>query len=67
MQYLFLKNAVLIENVVFRGEDAFPIDFGRCGYGYYADDIAGVMVGLGWQNRKIFMISDQKTRYLMPR
>ena len=44
-----------MENVVFRGEDAFPIDFGRCGYGYYANDIAGVMVGLGWQNRKIFM------------
>lgn len=42
-------------NVVFQGDEPFPIDFGRCGYGYYLYDLAGTMVGLYPFQRRILL------------
>lgn len=33
-------------NIVFEGDHPRPIDFGRCGYGYYLYDLAAVMLSL---------------------
>ncbi|MBD3919454.1 phosphotransferase [Paenibacillus sp. PR3] len=42
-------------NVVFQGDVPFPIDWGRCGYGYYLYDLAGTMVGLYPHQRRILL------------
>jgi len=44
-----------MENIIFRENAAFPIDFGRCGYGYFLYDIASAILGLSWQCRKKFI------------
>lgn len=33
-------------NIVFNDDNPYPIDFGRCGYGYFLYDMAGTLVGL---------------------
>ncbi|TVX86851.1 phosphotransferase enzyme family protein [Paenibacillus agilis] len=53
-----------MENVIFRGEEAFPIDFARCGYGYYLYDIAGTILGLGGTYRKLFLEGYESVRRL---
>ncbi|EPY05268.1 aminoglycoside phosphotransferase [Paenibacillus alvei TS-15] len=42
-------------NVVYNGEEPRPIDFGRCGYGYYLYDMAGALLGLGVKQREQFI------------
>ncbi|MCR8846420.1 phosphotransferase [Paenibacillus sp. SC116] len=52
------------ENVIFRGEEAFPIDFARSGYGYYLYDIAGTILGLGGKHRQLFLKGYESVRKL---
>ncbi|WP_312117281.1 phosphotransferase enzyme family protein [Brevibacillus reuszeri] len=42
-------------NVVFCKEQPHPIDFGRCGYGYYLYDIAGALLELSPKHRQVFI------------
>ncbi|MFD3258108.1 phosphotransferase enzyme family protein [Paenibacillus lentus] len=42
-------------NVIFHEETLYPIDFGRCGYGYYLYDMAGALLELSPVQRKIFI------------
>ena len=44
-----------MENIIFREDAAFPIDFGRCGYGYFLDDVASAALGLNWERRQKFV------------
>lgn len=44
--YGFIHADLHIGNVVFQGDEPYPIDFGRCGFGYYHYDLACMMVGL---------------------
>jgi len=53
--YGFIHGDFHMENIIFRENTAFPIDFGRCGYGYFLYDIASTILGLGWQSRKNFV------------
>ena len=42
-------------NVVFYNDQPFPIDFGRCGYGYYLYDMAGALLELYPKHRSLFI------------
>ncbi|GBF76805.1 hypothetical protein PA598K_05297 [Paenibacillus sp. 598K] len=47
-------------NVVFQEEEPYPIDFGRCGYGYYLYDLAGAVLEL-WPKHRWFFIQGYKS------
>ena len=51
-------------NVVYTGEEPRPIDFGRCGYGYYLYDMAGALLGLGVKQRKQFIAGYENVKKL---
>ncbi|MGF9696159.1 phosphotransferase enzyme family protein [Paenibacillus sp. MABNR03] len=51
-----------IGNIVFKGDQPFPIDFGRCGYGFFLYDLAGALVGLYPRDRMVFIQSYEKVR-----
>jgi Ser/Thr protein kinase RdoA (MazF antagonist) len=51
-------------NLVFHGGEPYPIDFGRCGFGYYLYDIAQTLVGLYPPQRKIVVESYASAREL---
>jgi len=53
--YGFVHGDFHIENIIFKEDVAFSIDFGRCGYGYFLYDIASTILGLNWQSRKNFV------------
>jgi Ser/Thr protein kinase RdoA (MazF antagonist) len=53
--YGFIHADLHVGNVVFQGDEPFPIDFGRCGYGYYLYDLAGMMVGLYPYQRQLLL------------
>ncbi|MFM9276898.1 phosphotransferase enzyme family protein [Paenibacillus jiagnxiensis] len=53
-------------NLVFKDDEPFPIDFGRCGYGYHLYDIAGAIIGLPPHKRKIFLQGYESVRELEP-
>ncbi|RXZ77494.1 aminoglycoside phosphotransferase [Paenibacillaceae bacterium] len=42
-------------NMVFKDNQPYPIDFGRCGYGYYLYDMAGTLLGL-WPKHRWMLI-----------
>ncbi|MGN7360083.1 phosphotransferase enzyme family protein [Paenibacillus sp. SAF-054] len=42
-------------NLVFRDGKPYPIDFGRCGFGYYAYDLAQAFIGLYPVQRQQFL------------
>lgn len=42
-------------NMVFKDNQPYPIDFGRCGYGYYLYDIAGTILEL-WPKHRWMLI-----------
>ncbi len=42
-------------NIVFMNDDPYPIDFGRCGYGYYLYDMAGSLLEL-WPKHRWMLI-----------
>lgn len=51
-------------NVVFEDDQPYPIDFGRCGYGYYLYDIAGSLLELGPGQRSLFIEGYERLRKL---
>ncbi|MFF2019782.1 phosphotransferase enzyme family protein [Paenibacillus sp. NPDC058177] len=51
-------------NIVILEEEPFPIDFGRCGYGYYLYDMAGAMLGLWPKHRWMFIQGYESVRKL---
>ncbi|MDQ6421648.1 phosphotransferase [Paenibacillus sp. LHD-117] len=53
-----------IGNVVFQDDEPFPIDFGRCGFGYHLYDIAQSIMGLYPQQRVHFIKGYERIRQL---
>lgn len=53
-----------IGNIVFNNDHPYPIDFGRCGYGYYLYDLAGTILGLWPKHRRIFIQGYESVRKL---
>jgi Ser/Thr protein kinase RdoA (MazF antagonist) len=53
-----------IGNIVFKDDQPYPIDFGRCGYGYYLYDMAGTLVGLRPKHRWMFIQGYMSVRKL---
>ncbi|GIN71903.1 homoserine kinase [Bacillus sp. J14TS2] len=51
-------------NLVFKDGYPYPIDFGRCGYGYYLYDIAGTLLELMPKNRQMFIQGYESVRKL---
>lgn len=51
-------------NIVFKDGQPFPIDFGRCGYGYYLYDIAGAILELNPKHRWMFLQGYERVRKL---
>src|SRR5690606_16267328 len=51
-------------NIVFINDDPYPIDFGRCGYGYYLYDMAGSLLGLWPKHRRMFIQGYESIRKL---
>lgn len=54
-QYGLIHGDLHSGNVVFAGEQPYPIDFGRCGYGYYLYDLAAALLELSPEQRKRFI------------
>ncbi|MDQ0061379.1 phosphotransferase enzyme family protein [Paenibacillus harenae] len=53
-----------IGNVVFRDDEPYPIDFGRCGFGYHLYDIAQSIMGLLPSQRAYFIEGYERIRQL---
>ena len=51
-------------NVVFRNGEPCPIDFGRCGFGYYAYDLAQALIGLYPAQRSMLLDGYESMRLL---
>ncbi|MFF2912107.1 phosphotransferase enzyme family protein [Paenibacillus sp. NPDC057934] len=51
-------------NIVILEDEPYPIDFGRCGYGYYLYDMAGAMLGLWPKHRWMFIQGYEGVRKL---
>lgn len=53
-------------NIVFIDDQPYPIDFGRCGYGYYLYDMAGSLLELYPKHRWMFIKGYESIRKLEP-
>ncbi|NGZ76554.1 phosphotransferase enzyme family protein [Saccharibacillus alkalitolerans] len=53
-----------IGNIVFQQNEPYPIDFGRCGFGYHLYDIAQAIMGLQPPQRTFFIEGYNKVRQL---
>ncbi|MDB4868047.1 MAG: hypothetical protein JWR03_2380 [Cohnella sp.] len=53
-----------IGNFVFHNGDPYPIDFGRCGFGYYLYDLAQTLVGLYPVQRRLLVDAYARQREL---
>ncbi|WP_282940182.1 phosphotransferase [Paenibacillus sp. RC67] len=62
--YGFIHSDLHIGNLVFNGDEVSPIDFGRCGYGYFLYDVAGAILGLYPQQRVLFIQGYESARKL---
>ncbi|WP_405156827.1 phosphotransferase enzyme family protein [Paenibacillus sp. FSL K6-0108] len=62
--YGIIHGDLHIGNIVFNDEQPNPIDFGRCGYGYYLYDIAHTIVGLYPAQRWEFIRGYESVRTL---
>ncbi|WP_152391868.1 phosphotransferase enzyme family protein [Paenibacillus guangzhouensis] len=51
-------------NIMFHEGTPYPIDFGRCSYGYYLYDVASTILGLVPKQRAMFMQGYLKVRSL---
>ncbi|SFL57411.1 Ser/Thr protein kinase RdoA involved in Cpx stress response, MazF antagonist [Paenibacillus sp. 1_12] len=51
-------------NIVFHKENPRPIDFGRCGFGYFFYDIAHTLLGLYPKQREVVLKGYTRTRKL---
>jgi Ser/Thr protein kinase RdoA (MazF antagonist) len=52
------------ENVIFLDGEPYPIDFGRCGFGYHLYDIAQAIMGLNPAQRAYFVEGYQRIKKL---
>ncbi|QJD82922.1 phosphotransferase enzyme family protein [Cohnella herbarum] len=50
------------DNVIFRDSEPYPIDFGRCGFGYHLYDIAQSIMGLHPPQRALFIEGYERIR-----
>ncbi|OAX48810.1 Homoserine kinase [Paenibacillus sp. AD87] len=62
--YGIIHGDLHIGNIVFNDEQPNPIDFGRCGYGYYLYDIANTILGLFPAQRLEFIRGYESVRTL---
>jgi Ser/Thr protein kinase RdoA (MazF antagonist) len=53
-----------VGNIVFRNDEPSPIDFARCGFGYYLYDIAQLIIGLYPMQRQFFIQGYESIRKL---
>ncbi len=53
-------------NMVFKEDQPYPIDFGRCGYGYYLYDMAGTLLELWPKHRWMLIQGYESVRKLEP-
>lgn len=53
-----------IGNIVFREDEPYPIDFGRCGFGYHLYDIAQSIMGLLPSQRAYFIEGYERIRQM---
>ncbi|WP_438348487.1 phosphotransferase enzyme family protein [Paenibacillus sp. FA6] len=53
-------------NIVFTEDHPYPIDFGRCGYGYYLYDMAGLLLELNPKQRGMVIQGYESVRQLEP-
>lgn len=53
-----------IGNIVFRDDEPYPIDFGRCGFGYHLYDIAQSIMGLHPPQRAHFIEGYERIRQM---
>ncbi|MBP3963235.1 phosphotransferase enzyme family protein [Paenibacillus lignilyticus] len=53
-----------IGNIVYHHGEPFPIDFGRCGFGFHLYDIAQSIMGLHPAQRELFIEGYRKVRHL---
>lgn len=51
-------------NIVFNDDQPSPIDFGRCGYGYFLYDMAGALLGLSPRQRQLLIQGYESVRNL---
>ncbi|WP_336780003.1 phosphotransferase enzyme family protein [Paenibacillus illinoisensis] len=51
-------------NIVFKDGLPYPIDFGRCGFGYFLYDLAGSLIGLYPRERMTFIQGYENVRKL---
>lgn len=51
-------------NIVFNDDHPYPIDFGRCGFGYYLYDMAGTLLELYPKHRWMFIQGYESVRKL---
>ncbi|OAB39049.1 aminoglycoside phosphotransferase [Paenibacillus macquariensis subsp. defensor] len=51
-------------NIVFNSGHSYPIDFGRCGYGYFLYDMAGILLELYPKHRWMFIQGYESVRKL---
>lgn len=51
-------------NVIFRDDEPYPIDFGRCGFGFHLYDIAQAIMGLHPTKRAFFIEGYERIRKL---
>jgi len=51
-------------NIIFAEDHSYPIDFGRCGFGYYLYDLAAVMLSLVPKQRYQVILGYQSVRPL---
>lgn len=51
-------------NIVFNKDQPCPIDFGRCGFGYYLYDMAGALLELNPNHRMLFIEGYESIRKL---
>ncbi|MEO2203479.1 phosphotransferase [Paenibacillus pabuli] len=52
------------DNIVFKDDLPYPIDFGRCGFGYFLYDLAGSLLGLYPRERMTFIQGYENVRRL---
>ncbi|MGD0030878.1 phosphotransferase [Paenibacillus illinoisensis] len=52
------------DNIVFKDGIPYPIDFGRCGFGYFLYDLAGSLIGLYPRERMTFIQGYENVRKL---
>ncbi|WP_028611382.1 phosphotransferase enzyme family protein [Paenibacillus harenae] len=53
-----------IGNIVFRDDEPYPIDFGRCGFGYHLYDMAQSIMGLYPSQRAYFIEGYERVRQM---